>query len=116
MSCPVLNGSGGFGVAGVAGGDVEHAVGAEVEVAAVVPALQEGEDDLLARRVDPRRVGLGDGEPGHARAVGQVLLAGLLAAQGVADEALAVLLEVRVERQPVNRLDLLRVRAAGGAS
>ena len=53
----------------VARGDVEHAVGAEVEVPAVVAALQEGDDDLLARRVDPRRVGLGDPEPGHARAV-----------------------------------------------
>ena len=110
MSCPVLSGSGGLGLGGVAGGDVEHAVGAEVQVAAVVPALQEGEDDLLARRVDPRRVRLGDREPRHPRAVRQVRLARLRALQGVADEALAVLLEVRVERQPVDRLDLLRLR------
>ncbi len=113
MSCPVLNGSGGFGFAAVAGGDVEHAVGAELDVPAVVPALQVGEQDLLARRVDPRRVGFRDGEPRHPRPVGQVPLVGLLAKQGVADEALAVLLEIRVERQPVDRLDLLRVREQG---
>ena len=98
------------GAGRVAGGDVEHAVGAEVEVAAVVAALQEGEDDLLARRVDPRRVRPGDREPRHARAVRQVPLAGVLALQRVADEALAVLLEVGMEGQPVDRLDLLRLR------
>ena len=72
MSCPVLKGSGGFGVAGVAGGDVEHAVGAEVDVAAVVAALEEGDEDFLAGRVDPRRLCLGDREARHARAVRQV--------------------------------------------
>ena len=79
-------------------------------IPAVVTALQEGEDDLLARRVDPRRVRPGDPEPGHARAVREIRLAGVRAAQGIADEALAVPLEVRVESQPVDRLDLLRPR------
>ena len=69
MSCPVFERVGRVRVRRVAGGDVEHAVGAEVEVAAVVAALQEGEDDLLARRVDPRRVGVRDREPRDARAV-----------------------------------------------
>ena len=41
---------------------------------------------------------------------GEIRLAGVRAAQGIADEALAVPLEVRVESQPVHRLDLLRPR------
>ncbi len=94
----------------IAGGDVKHTVGAEVEIPAVVTTLQEGDDDFLARRVDPRRVRPGDLEPRHARAVRQVRLAGIRAAQGIADEALAVLLEVRVEGQPVHGLNLLRPR------
>ena len=49
-------------------------------------------------------------EPGHPRAVREIRLAGVRAPQGVADEALAVPLEVRVEGQPVDRLDLLRPR------
>src|SRR5262245_53565217 len=69
---------------GVAGGDVQHTVGAEVDVAAVVSALQEGEYDLLAGRLDPRRLRLGDGEPGHARPIGKVPL--LLAPERVANE------------------------------
>src|SRR5581483_7056823 len=75
------------GAGRVAGGDVEHAVGAEVEVAAVVAALQEGEDDLLAGRVDARRGGARDREPGHAGAVLEVLLAAA-GQEGVTDEAL----------------------------
>ncbi len=49
----------------VAGGNVEHAVGAEVKIAAVVPALQEGQENLLTRWINARRVSRGDGEPRH---------------------------------------------------
>src|SRR5947209_5152929 len=55
-----LVGRAGFGT--VAGGDVEEAVGAEVDVAGVVAALEPGEDDLLALGDGPRRVGGRDAE------------------------------------------------------
>src|SRR5947209_19742316 len=79
-----------------------------MNVPTVVPSLREGDDNLFARRVDARRVRLGDGESRHARAVRQVPRAAVLTPEGVTDETLAVLLEVRVEGQPVDRLDLLR--------
>src|SRR5262249_47642584 len=94
----------------VARGDVEHAVWAEVEIPAVVPALQVGDHDLLARWVDPRRPRSRDPEPGNARAVREIPLAGVRPLQGIADEALAIPLEIRVKRQSVYRLDLLRPR------
>ena len=52
----------------------------------------------------------GDPEPGDARAVGEIRLAGVRPPQGIANVALAVLLEFRVKGQPVHRLDLLRPR------
>ena len=94
-------------------GDVQHPVGAEVEITAVVTSLQVGDDDLLARRVDAWRIGRGDPEPRHARAVGEVHLVGVRSPQGIADEALAVPFEVRMKGQPVHRLDLLRPREQG---
>src|SRR6185437_8367463 len=81
-------------VPSIARGNVEHAVGAEVEVASVVPTLKEGKDDLFARRIDAWRVRLTDGEARDARSVRQVLLVGLIASQGVTEKALAILLEI----------------------
>ena len=104
---PRFEGVGRVRVGGVAGGDVEHAIGTEVDVAAVVPALEEGEHDLLAGRVDARRIGIRDAEPGDARPVGQVALPGLRALKRVADEAGSILLEIGVKRQTIHRLDLL---------
>ena len=79
------------GVAGVAGGDVEHPVGAELEAAAVVPPRHPVDDPLLTGRIDRRRIGGRDGEPRHARAVGDFRL------EGVDQEALPVFSEARVE-------------------
>ena len=96
------------GVRRVAGRNVEHSVRAEVQVAAVVTALQVGEQNLLTGRVDPRRFGGRHREPRHPRAVGQVRL--VLGLHGVADEALAVLGELRVEHHAVSRFDRDGVR------
>ena len=77
------------------------------------PPLQEGEDDLLARGVDPRRVGVGHGEPRDARAVREAIALRVLRPQGVADEAVAVLRELRVEHQAVELARPPSRRAAG---
>src|SRR5207247_878513 len=76
----------------------------------VVPALEKGENDFLALGVDPRRVRLRDLEARYPGTVGQVLLAGLLAPQRVTDKALSVRREVGVEGEPVDGLDLFRLR------
>ncbi len=71
-------------------------------------ALQEGDNDFLGGRVDPRRVRLGDNEPRDARSVLEIRLAAIRPPQRVADEALAIPREVRMEGQAVDRLDPLR--------
>ena len=53
---------------GVAGRDVEEAVGAELQAAPVVPAGEPSDQDRLARRVDARRVRLEHPEARDARA------------------------------------------------
>jgi hypothetical protein len=96
-------------VGGVAGGNVKEPVGTKMQIAAVVPALQPTDDDLLALRLGPRRIGAADVEPGNARAVGQVLLA-ILADQRVANVTVAILGELRVEHEAINRFDAFRAR------
>src|SRR5207248_1558594 len=56
----------------VASRNVEQAIGAEVEIAGVVTALEKGEDDDLARRINPWRLGIRDSELGDARTVFQI--------------------------------------------
>ncbi len=82
-------------VAAVAGGDVEIAVGAELQAAAVVAAGGPVDHDRLALGVDTRRVGVGDLEARDARAL---RVAGL---EDVADVDEAVLREVGMEREAV---------------
>src|SRR6185503_18777906 len=94
----------------VAGRDVEHPVVAEVQIAAVVPAAQERDDDFFGRGVDLRRIRVRYLEPRYPRAVHEVAALPVLPLERVADVAVAVLLELRVEHESVQFADPLRVR------
>ena len=113
----ILSGVEGIGrvrVGAVAGRDVEKAVLAELEIAAVMAAGQPGDDDFLRARIDARWIRVRHLEAGHARAIRKRSLG--LARQHIANIAVAVFLELRMKRQPVERvqplgaLDLLPVR------
>ena len=84
----------------VAGGDIQVAVVAEVQAAAVVAARPEPQDHLLALGVDHRRIGPADREPGDDRAVGQVVL------QDVADVDIPILFEARMKGESVERREI----------
>ena len=103
MSWPVSWRIGRIRIAAVAGGDVEIAVGAEVQRSAVVPAAEPGDHDLFAVRIDARRIA-DDAEARYARAVGQVRVA-RFAEHDVADIAVVVFGESGMERQAVGVAD-----------
>src|SRR5262249_45083483 len=94
----------------VARRNVEHAIRAKMNVSAVVSTLKKAEDDHLARRINPRRQSIGDGESRNPRPICQISRPGILATQRVADETLPVAFKVRMKRQSVNGLDVLRIR------
>ena len=94
---------GGRRIGPVARGNVKISIVAEIEAAAVMPARPEPEEHLLAPGIERGRIGRAHLESRDDRAVVHVVL------EHIADVDVAILLELRMEREPVERGEI-RVR------
>ena len=105
MSCPVLMDIRRIGRSGITCGNIQIAVRAKLQAAAVVTTRQPCNEGCLAGHVDCRRIGLRHSKPCHMCAIVQVGFC------DVADIAIAVVCKVWMERQCI---DLLGVRQLFG--
>ncbi len=94
------------GAGGVSGGDIEIAVAAEMQIAAIMTAGQPGDQNLFAGRIAARRIGVRDAETTDATALGQ-RLAAFLGFENVTNVTVPVLGEPRVESQSIQRIKTL---------